>query len=174
MSRYLRFSASTSIPVIALFGVVFPAVVLGAPKPLPQGGCMLLSKPEVSTLLGVYPKCTQVRRIDSAQDLEGGTWAAPRGGPVVQVSISRTKAAVDKATFENEAGTKATRGAKVIGGIGDDAVLIAEPHSNTSGAIWILRGNDIITVAVTRGARSGDALAKALVTVGRRLLATYD
>ncbi len=116
---------------------------------------------------------TQVRRIDAAQDVVGGTWTAPRGGPVVQVSVSRTKAAVDKATFENEAGTKANSGAKVIGGIGDDAVLIAEPHSNTSGSLWILHGNDIITVAVTRGALSGGALAKALQTVGRRLLATY-
>jgi hypothetical protein len=87
--------------------------------------------------------------------------------------VSRTNRAEDTGSFEAEAGTKSNGGAKTIAGLGDDAVLVSEPTSPSSGSIWILHGNDVIVVAVTQGNLTGDALANALTGAGRRLLKSY-
>ncbi len=65
-------------------------------------------------------------------------------------------------------------GAKVVGGLGDDAVLVLQPHDRASGSIWILRGGDTIVVSVSCGVLAGDARATALTATGRRLLASYE
>ena len=143
-------------------------------KPLPGKGCMLLSAAEVSRFLGKVPRCEQVRRISRDENVVGATWQTTLRDPSVKAGLSRVTAAADKETFEREAGTTSNAGAKVVRGLGDDAVLVRQPHDRTSGSIWILRGGDTMTVAVSRGVLSGDALATALTATGRRLLASYE
>jgi hypothetical protein len=142
-------------------------------KPLPKSACSLLTRAEVSRFLGKVPKCGAIRDTTPEQDVVGAAWMTPRDGTSVKVGVLRTKRAETKETFEREAGTKSNGGAKPVGGIGDDAVLVSEPRSATSGSIWILHGNDIIIVMVTGGKLTGDALEKALTATGRRLLASY-
>jgi hypothetical protein len=133
----------------------------------------LLSPAEVSAFLGKVTTCAPVHSNTSGQDIVAAGWQTPRGDQTVKAGVSRKNIAEDKETFEDDAGTKSNGSAKVVGGLGDDAVLIADPHSATSGSILILHGNDVIVVTVTRGKLTGDALVKALKVTGRRLLATY-
>ena len=142
-------------------------------KPLPASGCSLLSRAELSSFLGTVPTCDQVRQNTPQQDVVGAGWRSARGGQSVKVGVSRTQSVEAKETFEEEAGTKSNGGAKAVSGLGDDAVLVADPKSDTSGSIWILHGNDVIVVAVTRGNLPGTALARALMATGRRLVASY-
>jgi hypothetical protein len=56
-------------------------------------------------------------------DALSGTWQATRTGPSLSAGYSRTSNPISKDVFEEDAGTKANRAAKVVSGIGDDAVL---------------------------------------------------
>jgi hypothetical protein len=142
-------------------------------QPLPATGCSLLSPGEVKSFLGKVPKCEPFRSNTPKQELVAAGWLTTRGDQSVKIGLSRTKVAEDKETFEEEAGTKSNGGAKAVGGLGDDAVLVPDPHSATSGSIWILHGNDVIVVAVAHGNLTGSALAQALTAAGRRLVASY-
>ena len=142
-------------------------------KPLPATGCSLLSAVEVSRFLGAASTCQPIRTNTPSQDLVAAGWRTARGDQSIKAGVSRKNVADDKETFEEEAGTRSNGGAKAVSGLGDDAVLVFDPHSATSGSIWILHGNDVIIVAVTRGNLTGGALAKALTAAGRRLVATY-
>jgi hypothetical protein len=142
-------------------------------KPLPATGCSLLSSAEVSSFLGTVPKCETLRSDTPKQDLVAAVWPATHGDQSVKAGVSRTNVAEDKETFEGEAGAKSNGAARAVGGLGDDAVLVADPNSSTSGSIWVLHGNDVIVVTVTHGKLTGNALAKALTAAGRRLVASY-
>jgi hypothetical protein len=144
-----------------------------SPKPLPRSGCSLLSRAEVSSFLGTAPTCEPVGQNTPQQDVVGARWRVTRGDQNVKVGLSRTSSVEAKETFEDEAGAKSNGGAKAVSGLGDDAVLVADPNSDTSGSIWILHGNDVIVVAVTHGNLTGFALARALMATGRRLAASY-
>ena len=142
-------------------------------KPLPATGCSLLSPVEVSRFLGTASTCQPIRSNTSKQDLLAAGWQTARGDQSIKAGVSRKNIAGDKETFEEEAGIKSNGAAKAVSGLGDDAVLVFDPHSATSGSIWILHGNDVIIVAVTHGKLTGAALAKALTAAGRRLVASY-
>ena len=142
-------------------------------KPLPATGCSLLSPAEVKSLLGTVSTCRPLRSNTPNQDLVAAGWQTARGGQSVKAGVSRKNIADDKETFEDEAGTKSSGGARAVSGLGDDAFLVFDPHSATSGSIWILHGNDVIIVAVTHGKLTGSALARTLTAAGRRLVASY-
>ena len=142
-------------------------------KPLPASGCSLLSRAELSSFLGNAPTCLPVRQSTPRQDVVGAGWHGARADQSVKAGVSRTKSVEAKETFEEEAGTKSNGGAKPVTGLGDDAVLVSDPSSDTSGSIWILHGNDVIVVGVTHGNLTGSALARALMATGRRLVASY-
>ena len=127
----------------------------------------------MASFLGSTPKCTGRPRSDGDPQIVGATWQATNTGPSVSVGFERTANPITKNVFEEDAGTKANAGAKVITGIGDDAVLIRRSPSDPSGALWILAGGDQIQVVDTRGTATGAALDNALTTVGRRILGTY-
>ena len=142
-------------------------------KPLPASGCSLLSRAELSSLLGKVPTCVPVRQNTPQQDVVGAGWRGTRADQRVTAGVSRRPSVEAKETFEDEAGTKSNGGAKAVTGLGDDAVLVADPNVDTSGSIWILHGNDVIVVGVTHGNLAGSALARALMVTGRRLAASY-
>ncbi len=142
-------------------------------EPLPEHGCTLLSDAEVSAFLGKIPTCAEIQRTAEPAGV-AAVWQATPRAPSVKAALSRAKSVEDQRTFETEAGAYGNAGAKVVAGIGDDAVLVIEPHSPTSGSIAVLHDNDVIIVAVSRGALSGDALATALTAAGRRLVQSYS
>jgi len=142
------------------------------PKLLTAMACSLLSPAEVSSFLDTVPKCVPFGSKTPKQDLVAAGWLATRGDQSVKVGVSRTNVAEDKETFEDDAGVKSNTAAKIVRGLGDDAVLVADPRAATSGSIFILHGNDVIVVAVTHGKLQGSALAKALTAAGRRLVAS--
>ena len=150
-----------------------PATANPAGPALPTNGCTLLTSAEVEAFLGSTPPCTSRPTGAGDPQVASATWQATRTGASLEVGLTRTANPPGRGPFEEDAGTKSNSGAKVVAGIGDDAVLIRQPHSDTSGAIWILAGNDEYQVVVTRGTASGKTLANALTTVGRRLLETY-
>ena len=144
-----------------------------AGRALPSDGCTLLTAGEVASLLGSTPQCTA--RPTSAGDpqVASAVWQATRTGPSAEVAVQRTSNPISKAVFEEDAGTKSNAGAKVVTGLGDDAVLIRRSPSDPSGALWILAGGDEFQVIDTRGSATGQALDNALTTIGRRLLGSY-
>lgn len=158
---------------ILVFAVLL-ATGCGPPAPpLPEHGCTLLSDAEVAAFLGKVPTCAEVQRTDDPAGV-AAVWQATPRDPSVKVALSRARSVEDNERFETEAGAKSNAAAKVVPGIGDDAVLVAEPHAPASGSIAILHGNDVMIVAVTRGVLRGDALSKALTAVGRRLVESYS
>jgi hypothetical protein len=170
-------SSSTTTTTPGTGGTTAPAAPTAAPAghALPADGCTLLTSAEVTTFLGSTPPCTSKHTGGGDPQSVGRDLAgkATNTGPSLEAAVERNNGPLDKSAFEEDAGTKSNAGAKVVTGIGDDAVLIRQPHSDTSGAIWILAGDDEYQVVVTRGSASGATLANALTTVGRRLLGTY-
>jgi len=149
--------------------------------PLPADGCALLTAAEVTSFLGSTPNCVPVHRTTDAALVVGATWQNTPRDPDVSVSISHTTDTTthsptqdDKAAFEENSGTKSNAAAKVTTGLGDDAVIISPyPHTDNSGRLYILHGYNVISLIVDNGVVQGDALAPSLITVGRRLLASY-
>ena len=167
-------SASGAVATTAAPKGATAATTTVAGPPLPADGCAVLTAAEVTTFLGTVPKCEPVHRTTDAELAVGANWQDTVRDPGVSASVSRTSIREDKATFEENSGTKSNAAAKVMTGLGDDAVIISPyPHTDNSGRLYILHGNNVISLVVNGGVLQGDALAPSLIAVGRRLLASY-
>ena len=150
----------------------------GSAIALPKDGCTLLTAAEVSGFLGSSSTCTDVHRTTTETAIAGADWKTlgPGAGADLSAAVSYYQTPEDHPTFEENAGTKANAGAKIVPGLGDDAVLIMTaypPAPTTSGSIHVLMGHVIIDIAVDRGVPQNEALATALTAAARRLSAAY-